>query len=429
MSRLSEQDQSDAQRLQSRRVLHAFRRGSDQPPPENEPRPGRALLAGIVVAALVTVVAGVVGLLRGGPPDGWDNEGNVIVDEDSNSVYIVDSGTLRPVANETSLRLAFPDGLPPLVRVDRGAITSRPQGAVFGRADVPSRPPPLVAKGANQLMACADGDHIALIVGSAAPPGGEAAALLSTGKQLLLSTGRRLHPLKNLETVSRLGYRVNQAVKVPAALLAPLPRGSVISPIQLPPRRPLPKGTPPWLQTGVRLTDGATGYVVVNRVLRPAKTQTTVQLTFGPHPPGFAKVPVAAVRGQHKGPPLDVADHPSRPPKLANLADRRLCADDALRSYAALPIAGLATSSVRRGTGEAAIWMPRAAGTLVAASKQAAATPSADNPVLLLAEGRAFPIESAAVLESLGYGGQPVTVAPKAWIDSLPLAEPLAKPR
>jgi Type VII secretion system ESX-1, transport TM domain B len=425
MSRLSEQDQSEARRLQSRRVLLAFRRGSDHQSLENEPHPGRALIAGLVVAALATIIAGAVGLLRGSLPDGWDDEGNVVVDEESGIVYIVDSGALRPVANETSLRLAFPGGPPALVRVDRAAITSRPQGAVFGRADLPARPPRLLTEASRRLVTCVQGDQVLVIAGSEAPPGGEAAAVMIMGQKLFLSTGRQLHRLADFETASRLGYPRNQVIQVPAQLATWLPQGSAMSAIRLPPRRALPKGTPPWLQTGTRVTDGADWYVAVNRVLRPVRTQTTMQLVFGPRAPRPTKVKAAELRAQRKGAPLDVAGHPSRPPKLTNLSGQWPCVDDALRSVAKLPIAGLITSSVPPGSGQTVIWTPRERGTLVAASKQAATAPSADDPVILLTEGEAFPIESKTVLESLGYAGQSVTVAPQAWIDSLPLAKPL----
>jgi hypothetical protein len=428
-SRLSDQDQADAQRLQSRRVLLAFRRGSDHQSPESEPHPGRALLAGLVLAALATLIAGVVGLTRGGPPKGWDREGNVVIDDENGTLYIIESGALRQVANETSLRLAYPSGPPTPVRVDGETIASRPHGATFGRADLPARPPTL-APASSRLLTCAEGNQSAVIVGSTAPPADQAVAVVNSGKALYLVAGPRLHRLADLTTVSRLGYPVDRIVKVPPQLLTVLSQGPLMAAATLPRARPLPAGAPPWLRTGSRVTDTSNGrwYLAVNGVLRPVANQTALNLIFGTRLPGTTRVPPAVIRAQRVGKTIGTRDTPDRPPKLTNLADRRLCADEALRSVPTLPISGLASAPVPADSGRAVIWTPPDGGTLVAASKTAATAPSATDPVLLLAQGRAFPIESVEIMRALGYTGKPVTVMPKPWLDALPIADPLREP-
>jgi len=428
-SRLSDQDQTDAQRLQSRRVLLAFRRGSDHQSPENEPHPVRALLAGLVLAALATLVAGVVGLLRSTPPEGWDSEGNVVVDDETGTLYVIDSGALRPVANETSLRLAFPSGPPTPVRVDRDAIASRPHGVAFGRADLPARPPRLTPPG-SRLLTCAEGTQPAVIVGSTAPPAAYAVAVVSAGGTLFLATGPRMHRLADLTTVSRLGYRVDRVVQVPPQLPTLLPQGSPMAATTLPRARPLRAGTPPWLRTGSRVNDAGNGrwYLAVNGVLRPVANSTALNLIFGTRLPRATRVPPAAIRAQRVGGTIGARDTPERPPKLTNLAGGRLCVDEGLRSVPALPISGLVSAPVPAESGKAVIWTPPDVGALVAGSENAAAAPSARDPVLLLAQGRAFPIESAEIMRSLGYAGKPVTVAPKPWLDALPIAAPLRPP-
>jgi hypothetical protein len=62
---------------------------------------------------------------------------------------------------------------------------------------------------------------------------------------------------------------------------------------------------------------------------------------------------------------------------------------------------------------------------LLASSEEAKKAPSAENPVLLLAQGSAFPVESAAVLRSLGYSSDSVVLTSRSWLDRLPVADPV----
>jgi hypothetical protein len=425
-SRLSDQDQTDAQRLQSRRVLLAFRRGSNHGSFEKEPRPGRALLGGIALAALATLIAGVVGLLRGGPPNGWDRDGNIVVDDDSGTLYLVDSGALRPVANETSLRLAFPAGAPAPVRVDGDTIASRPHGATFGRTDLPARPPRLLAVD-TPVLTCAEGDQPVIILGSTTPPGSEATALVSTGRALFLVTGRRTYQLGGYTTVDRLGYPRDKVERIPEEMLSFLDRGSPMIAVTLPKSRPLPPKTPQWQRTGSRVIDAGTGrtYVVVNRVLRPVLNETGLRLVYGPRIPRAPRLPSKAIRALRGGAPIGAEDHPDVPPRLTGVSGRRLCVSDRLSAVSALPISGLVSAPVSAGSGKAVLWTPPGAGMLLASSEEAKKAPSAENPVLLLAQGSAFPVESAAVLRSLGYSSDSVVVTSRSWLDRLPVADPV----
>jgi len=425
-SRLSDQDQTDAQRLQARRVLLAFRRGSDHSSLDNETRPGPALLAGVALAAFATLIAAVVGLLRGGPPDGWDRDGNVVLDDDSGTVYLVDAGALRPVANDTSLRLAFPGGPPQPVRVDADTIASRPRGAIFGRTDLPARPPRLVPVGTSALT-CAAGSQPVVIVGSTTPSGSAATALVSTGRALFLVAGQRAYPLGGFPTVDRLGYPRSKVTRIAPEMLSFLDRGTSVVAITLPRSPRLPPKTPPWQRTGSLVVDASNRhtYVVVNRMLRPVLNRTALRLVYGPRVPRATRLPPKAVRSLHTGKPIGATDHPPSPPRLTDLSGQRLCVRDRLVAVPELPISGLVSAPVPAGSGKAVLWTPRDAGVLMAGSEEAKTAPSAENPVLLLTQGRAFPIESGEILRALGYGGESVMVASKSWLKRLPLADPV----
>jgi hypothetical protein len=381
----------------------------------------------VVLAALATLIAGVVGLLRGGPPKGWDNDGAIVIDDQNGKLYIVDGGAMRPVANETSLRLAFPDGRPEPVRVDGETIASRPQGAVFGRTDLPAQPPRLVPPD-SRILTCAGSRQPAMIVNPNGPPGNEVTALLNVGDSWYLASGGRVYPFADLGSAARLGYAPKSAQQVPAQLVASLPQGPKIKSIKLPKPRPLPRGTPPWMRTGSRVIDAGSrvSYVAVNGTLRKLENETTMRLIYGSQVPAGTRQPWRAIAPRIR-PPFVAKGLPSRPPKLTDLAGRALCVDDGLRAVPGLPIAGLVSAPVPDSS-KAVIWTPKDVGLLVAGSKSAAKAPSADDPVILLTEGQAFPIEAPKILRSLGYADQPITTMPQPWLDSLPLAEPLKKP-
>ncbi|WP_327255212.1 type VII secretion protein EccB [Streptomyces sp. NBC_01244] len=193
----SRRDELNAYTFAKRRTVAAFLQPSASGSEEGAPRPLRAVLPGVITAALVLVGFGAWGMLKPTAPRGWDTPGDhVIVGKESTTRYVVltteaggqDRTRLHPVLNLASARLLLDPSKGKVVQVadkvlDAGKL---PRGPVIGIPYAPDRlPAPADAGTAKRWAVCQQ-------------PGGNgkgvqtAAFVLADREAKLMDDGRRL---------------------------------------------------------------------------------------------------------------------------------------------------------------------------------------------------------------------------------------------
>ncbi len=412
-------DRYDAQQLERRRLALALRRGTQHESLLREARPARYVLGGLGVALLALVVAAVVGLVAPREPAGWRDPGRLVLDAAAGQRYVVDPrGVLRPVLNETSLRLLYPGAVPAPVTVSDDLVRRARRGAPVGRTDVPFEPPTLLPADSAQQR-CQSGDTTVAVLGSAGS-GPAAAVLVRQGDGLALLTGRRLFPLADPVAAQRLGLAPEQAIPVPAVLLEQVRPGPALQSLTVA-VDPDP-AVPPLQREGTLVTGATSGtsYVVAGGRLRALPNRTAVQLVFGPQPPAAVTVPDAALRTAPRGDAVVPAGVPGVPPvPVVPPAGGAVCVSSTgeARVLPTLPGRG-----ALRQDATSAVATPEGAGLLLATSAAALERPSEQAPVVLVTGGRAYPITSEQVLHGLGYTARQVQVVSAGFAGLAPAA-------
>lgn len=138
----SRREQLEAYIFARRRMVAAFL----QPAPgggteEDAPKPMRMVMPSIVIAMLVLVGFGVVGLIKPGTPPGWKDKSSLIVGRDSASRYVYLDGKLHPVLNIASGRLLLEPGGFKVNMVPEKQLNSVDHGAPLGIPNAPDRLP------------------------------------------------------------------------------------------------------------------------------------------------------------------------------------------------------------------------------------------------------------------------------------------------
>ncbi|WP_406062736.1 type VII secretion protein EccB [Streptomyces sp. NBC_01077] len=150
----SRRDELNAYTFAKKRTVAAFLQPSPSGTEEGAPKPLRALLPGLIVAALVVAGFGAWGMFKPQAPKGWDTPGTrVIVGKQSTTRYVVletgkgkDAKTLlHPVLNLASARLLLDPDQFQVVQVadetlDKGKGTP-PRGPILGIPYAPDRLP------------------------------------------------------------------------------------------------------------------------------------------------------------------------------------------------------------------------------------------------------------------------------------------------
>ncbi|MCX5404260.1 type VII secretion protein EccB [Streptomyces sp. NBC_00335] len=193
----SRRDELNAYTFAKRRTVAAFLQPSASGSEEGAPRPLRAVLPGVITAALVLAAFGAWGMFKPTAPKGWDTPGDhVIVGKDSTTRYVVlttkvdgkDQTRLHPVLNLASARLLLDPNKAKVVQVadkvlDAGKL---PRGPIIGIPYAPDRlPAPADAGKAKRWAVCQQ-------------PGGNgkgvqtAAFVLADREAKLMDDGRRL---------------------------------------------------------------------------------------------------------------------------------------------------------------------------------------------------------------------------------------------
>ncbi|GAA3592695.1 type VII secretion protein EccB [Klugiella xanthotipulae] len=129
-----------AQGYSRRRLLTAFVSGAPGGKELEPAKPLRAVVAGIALSVLVLVVSAIIGFIKPGLPDGWENNSLLIV-KDSGARYVTKDGTLYPVINTTSAQLVIPADSYNIITVTADTIATVPRGGVIGILGAPDSLP------------------------------------------------------------------------------------------------------------------------------------------------------------------------------------------------------------------------------------------------------------------------------------------------
>ncbi|WP_371635503.1 type VII secretion protein EccB [Streptomyces zaomyceticus] len=148
----SRRDELNAYTFAKKRTVAAFLQPSPSGTEEGAPKPLRAILPGLIVAALVVAGFGAWGMFKPQAPKGWDTPGTrVIIGKQSTTRYVVletgkgkDKKTLlHPVLNLASARLLLkPDQFQVVQVADKTLDEGRlPRGPIIGIPYAPDRLP------------------------------------------------------------------------------------------------------------------------------------------------------------------------------------------------------------------------------------------------------------------------------------------------
>ncbi|GAA2272946.1 MULTISPECIES: type VII secretion protein EccB [Kitasatospora] len=143
----SRRDELNAYTFARKRMVGAFLQPGGGGSDEDAPRPVRAVLPSIVVAAVVVAGFGMWGVIKPTAPKGWDDGKSIIQGKDSTTRYVVlvDPKTnekyLHQVLNMASARLVLPAGAKVVPVVDSALDAYKNHGATIGIPYAPDRLP------------------------------------------------------------------------------------------------------------------------------------------------------------------------------------------------------------------------------------------------------------------------------------------------
>ncbi|MFG2098178.1 type VII secretion protein EccB [Streptomyces sp. NPDC048612] len=144
----SRRDELNGYTFAKKRLVAAFLQPSPDGTDEGAPGPLRAVLPGLVIAALVLAGFGAWGMVRPKAPKGWDRPGeHVLLGSQSATLYVVlttdGKAQLHPVLNMASARLLLKTDRFRLLKVDEAELDHGriPHGPTLGIPYAPDRIP------------------------------------------------------------------------------------------------------------------------------------------------------------------------------------------------------------------------------------------------------------------------------------------------
>ncbi|GAA2158138.1 type VII secretion protein EccB [Kitasatospora kazusensis] len=157
----SRRDELNAYTFARKRMVGAFLQPSGGGNDEDAPRPVRAVLPSVVVAAVIVAGFGMVGVIKPSAPQGWDDGKSVIQGKDSTTRYVVlvdpvsKEKVLHQVLNMSSARLVLPAGAKVVVVADSVLDAYKNHGPTIGIPYAPDRlPDPADAGVAKNWSVC-----------------------------------------------------------------------------------------------------------------------------------------------------------------------------------------------------------------------------------------------------------------------------------
>lgn len=186
---LTRRDMLRAQAHVRRRLVAAFVTGSPEVD-ATRPRPLRSVLTGMVVSALVLAGCWVASQMRSRPPTGWFTRDTVVIEAETGQLHLVRSvdGRLQltPVPNLTSARLVSGSAQLRTVVVGQRWIRAEPRTVGLGIDGAPAVVSPITA---TTSTAHEPGWTACLRPGTAGPPAAVAAVALDPPGGVALSHG------------------------------------------------------------------------------------------------------------------------------------------------------------------------------------------------------------------------------------------------
>ncbi|WP_329343120.1 type VII secretion protein EccB [Streptomyces sp. NBC_00663] len=238
----SRRDQVQAHMFVMGRLTSSMLRADPDAPESPQGRTNRGVVIGVVIAVLLSAGAFVLGMLKPGAKDSWQEPGTLVVDKATGSRYLYLDGRLRPVRNYASARLLAGADMT-VATVGAGSLSGTPHGAPVGITGAPDVLPGGAELDDGPWQVCSGtatgSTGTTLAVGVPADAAGlpTTQALLVTGPDkadYLVWRGSKLRLDRDTGAREALGYGSTPRVAVSAAFLNSVPSGPDLTPAEVP---------------------------------------------------------------------------------------------------------------------------------------------------------------------------------------------------
>lgn len=412
--------------------------------------PGRRLSTGFAIGVLVAAVLcagfGVYGLFKPGGNTSWRTAGAIVTEKTSGARFVYLNGTLHPVLNLASARLASGSTAAP-TSVSAASLAGTPVGAPIGIPDAPDSVPAAASLNRSPWTVCASPPAagtvgpptLSLLLGAPAgpEPADDEGLLVATpdGQESLVWQGRR-YRLGGAGVAAALGYDDVAPAPVQPGWLAAVPAGPDLGvPAVGTPGAPGPTiaGKPSRVGQVYQVSNPALAsddlYLVRADGVAPlSRTTAALAMSGGGSTVRVGPADIAAVP-RSAGPELG-RDLPPVPPRLVVTHQEDIpcvrvdVADpDAPVRIGTLPAAAVAAATVPAGTHTPGlqadrIGIPAASGVL---ARVAAAPGAAPGAAFLVTDiGVRFPVADDEALTALGMQGGSAVAVPEQLLELLP---------
>lgn len=423
----SKRELVEAHSYNRRRLVTAFLSGAPGGREVEPAKPGRAVVAGAVLAVLVMLGAVVVGYLRPGLRDDWDQD-KLIVSKDTAARYVVlGDGVLHPVLNAASARLLLPEGDFEVLLVPSSELADKRIGETVGIDGAPDTLPGADALVGSGWTSCLDGEQRTLLRLARDPDviatGDGVAQVVTVNGQtwVLWAQGRYLVPAADATAVLRpLGLDGVTPVPVPGSWLDLFPELDPLAPLGL------AGDGAPYAGAGADGSPVGTVYEVgagtsARRYLLTADGLAELtDVAWQLRQVASATAPVAATQADIAGIPTAPAPFPASWPAVVPepFEGPATCALLTAEPDAP-PVVELATPGEQAvPDGAASVRVDRGSGAVVRA---VSGSSSAGTLYLVDATGTRYALDPGAdeVAARLGYGSVAPTLVPLAWVEAL----------
>ncbi|MEU2778018.1 type VII secretion protein EccB [Streptomyces sp. NPDC007162] len=391
-------------------------------------RSGLGAAFGVMIAALLVIVAVVYGLLKPVNTHSWERTGALIVEKETGTRYIYVNGQLHPTANYSSALLAL-GGTPSVQDVSRAHLADVPRGTPLG---IPGAPDDIAQPSALLTGAWTDclhpgsgpGEVLDFDARSARPMPGNARVLMSgpDGTPYVLWQGTK-YPISGRSALIAIGLDTKEPVKAPSAWLDALPTGTAIAPAAIPGAgtgsRTVAGGA---AQTGQVFRTAVSGdvhyYVLKSDGMAPLTATEAALIAAAPggsRPRQVSPADIAAVQAS--------ADHSllHRIPDLLDGTDGTADGGAALCLLQSVHGSRLSTSVVREtgraaAAGSAVLVPPEHA--VLATPPKSPSDPNTPDPYLITDQGLKYQLAGQSA-QALGFGSVQPRVLPQSTLDQI----------
>jgi type VII secretion protein EccB len=422
----SRRDLFQAHRLMTQRAALALLRGEPDIPDQPLRRLNVAAFSGVLVAVIVAVLFGILGLLGHGSSQLQQKPGTLVIDKQTGTAYVFcQKSKLCPVLNYASARLALQTSSVTQETMSQASLTKFPRGPLIG---IPGLPQPLPDSSllfrqpwsvCTQTVTGPSGDQTATTLVGGIGTGGQSladGALLATanGQDWVVWHGQRM-PIQP-GTLQDL-YESRQPVAVPPVWLDALPQGPAFTPPAIPHLNAPVSGPDGNVLVGqVFRVPAMAGtaqryYVMLQDGLAPISQTQAELLSFEPSEPAQSTLNDSQIPGHRSAATVPGGGLPATVPVAARISPAApLCV-----VYAGAGAASAMASEVVHGgrvpsggtpAGQAGavdeVTLPPGAGALVGA---APGTGQAGGAIsyFLVSGGRRYALASQSVAAMLGY--------------------------